>query len=177
MPDAPTLLYILMGFMILGSLIAIETADLLSAVICVGAVGFALGVIDLLLCAPEVALTLGVVEVLTLVVLIRMIRTRKDTYHATSRDTLAIGFVVAGLGVLLTLTYIYALSGLPAFGSPKMLMSAPYLKEGLKNNAMSNYVMSVMLDFRIYDALGACAIVFAAVTGVYAILRKTGRKA
>ena len=176
MQDVTMLIYILMGFMILGSLVAIETADLLSSVICVGAVGFALGVTDLLLCAPEVAMTLGVVEVLTLVLLIRMVRTRRDTYHATSRDTLAIGFVVGGLGVVLTLAYVFALQGLPLFGQPRMLMSMPYLETGFASNSMSNYVTSIMLDFRVYDTLGACAVIFAGVTGAYAVLRKTGRK-
>jgi multisubunit Na+/H+ antiporter MnhB subunit len=176
MPDVTMLVYLLMGFMILGSLVAIETADLLSAVICVGAVGFALGVIDLLLCAPEVALTLGVVEVLTLVVLIRMIRTRRDTYHATSRDTLAIGFVVGGLAVVLTLACVFALGGLPAFGQPRMEMAMAYLAAGLDANRMTNYVTSILLDFRVYDTLGACAVIFAGVTGAYAVLRKKGRR-
>ena len=176
MQDVTMLVYLLMGFMILGSLVAIETADLLSSVICVGAVGFALGVLDLVLCAPEVALTLGVVEVLTLVVLIRMVRTRRDTYHATSHDTLAIGLVAGGLAVVLTLACVFALGGLPAFGQPKMLMAMPYLENGLARNSMTNYVASILLDFRVYDTLGACAVIFAGVTGAYAVLRKKGKR-
>lgn len=176
MPDVTTLVYLVMVFMIVGSIIAVETADLLSSVICVGAVGFALSVINLLLCAPELAMTLGVVEVLTLVVLIRMIRTRRDTYHAASRDTLSIGLVVAGLGVIVALA-VTALADLPPFGEPKMLMSRPYLEAGLARNSMTNYVTSMMLDLRAYDTLGTCAIIFAAVTGAYAALRRTGRKA
>jgi multicomponent Na+:H+ antiporter subunit B len=40
-------LYVLLGFMIIGSLVAVQTPDLLSAVISVGAVGFALSLVDL----------------------------------------------------------------------------------------------------------------------------------
>lgn len=175
MQDVTTMFYILTGFMIVGSLVAIETSDLLSAVIAVGAVGFALNVINLLLGAPDLALTLAVVEVLTLIVLIRVVRTRRDTYHATSRDTLAIGLVVAGLAFVLTLTYL-SLEGLPAFGEPIMLMSGPYLTEGLQANAAVNYVTSILLDFRAYDTLGEATVIFTAVIGAYAVLRRIGRK-
>ena len=57
MPDVAVMLYSLMGFMIIGSIVAIETRDLLSSVICVGAVGFALSVINLLLGGRAATLT------------------------------------------------------------------------------------------------------------------------
>ena len=95
------LIVVLTIFMIAGSLIAIETRDLPSSVIAIGAVGFALAVIDLLLAAPDLALTQVVVEILTLVLLIRLVVTRRDTAHQTSRDTLGIGAVAVGMGVLL----------------------------------------------------------------------------
>ena len=175
MQDVTLMLYALMGFMIIGSIVAIETRDLLSSVICVGAVGFALSVVNLILGAPDLALTLVVVEVLALVVLIRAVRTRRDTYHATSRDTLAIGLVVAGLCFVLAVAY-FSLHELPAFGKPIMLMSEPYLRSGLKSNAAVNYVTSILLDFRAYDTLGEATVIFTAVIGAYAVLRRVGRK-
>ena len=72
MEHASVFVYVLVGFMILGSLVAVETADLLSAAICVGAVGFALSVIDLLLGAPDLAVTQVVVEVICLLSLIHI---------------------------------------------------------------------------------------------------------
>ena len=42
-------LYALMAFMLIAAIIAVETRDLLSSVLCLGAVGFGLSVIDLLL--------------------------------------------------------------------------------------------------------------------------------
>jgi len=175
MQDVTFMLYSLMGFMIVGSVVAIETRDLLSSVICVGAVGFALSVVNLVLGAPDLALTLVVVEVLALVVLIRAVRTRRDTYHATSRDTLAIGLVVAGLCFVLAVAY-FSLNELPPFGKPIMLMSEPYLRSGLSSNAAVNYVTSILLDFRAYDTLGEATVIFAAVIGAYAVLRAVGRK-
>ena len=175
MQDVSVMLYSLIGFMIIGSIVAIETRDLLSSVICVGAVGFALSVINLVLGAPDLALTLVVVEVLTLVVLIRAVRTRRDTYHATSRDTLAIGVVVAGLCFVFTIAY-FLLDELPAFGNPLMLMSEPYLRSGLARNSAVNYVTSILLDFRAYDTLGEATVIFTAIIGAYAVLRRVGRK-
>ena len=174
MLDVTTSLYLLIGLMIVGSLVAIETSDLLSSVICAGAVGFALSVLDLLLGAPDLGLTLGVVEILTLVVVIRVVRTRRDTYHATSRDTLIIGLVTAGLGLMLTLTYL-ALEGLPPVGQPIMLMSQQYLDAGLARTGAVNYVTSILLDFRAYDTLGEATIIFVAIVGVYTVLRPVGR--
>ena len=64
-------LYVLVIFMIVGSLIALEARDLLSSVVAVGAVGLALAIAFLLLRAPDVALTQLVVEIFTVVILSR----------------------------------------------------------------------------------------------------------
>ncbi|MCX5656890.1 MAG: DUF4040 domain-containing protein, partial [Candidatus Omnitrophica bacterium] len=55
-------LHILLLFMIIGAIIAIESKDLLSGVIAVGAVGFALCLAFLILKAPDLAITQLVVE-------------------------------------------------------------------------------------------------------------------
>ena len=63
--------YILLIFMIIGAIVAIETKDLLSSVIAVGAVGLGLSIMFLVLKAPDVAITQLVVEILCLIILIR----------------------------------------------------------------------------------------------------------
>ncbi len=62
--------YILMLFIIIAAIIAVETKDLLSSVICVGAIGFGAALVFLFLRAPDVAITQIVVEVLGLIILI-----------------------------------------------------------------------------------------------------------
>jgi len=173
--EVTTVHYVLMGFMIVASLVAIETADLLGSVICVGAVGFALSALNLLLGAPDLALALEVVDVLTFVVLIRVVRTRRDTYHATSRDTLGIAAVIAGLSVLLVITSL-SLADLPVFGEPVLRMTKGYLEAGLQSNAAVNYVTSIVFDFRGYDTLGEATVIFASIIGAFAVLRRVGRK-
>lgn len=66
-----TLFVVLLVFMIIGSIIAIETRNLLSSVISVGTVGFALSIGFLFLGAPDIAITQVVVEVIALIILIR----------------------------------------------------------------------------------------------------------
>ncbi|HUS46950.1 MAG TPA: hydrogen gas-evolving membrane-bound hydrogenase subunit E [Phycisphaerae bacterium] len=113
----------LIGFMLLAALIAVEARDLLSSVICVGAAGFALSVIDLLVGAPDLAITQVVVEVVALVLLIRMVVTRSDTSVTAPRDALRTGLVLLAGGVILAAAF-FAVGGvqragtMPPFGEP-----------------------------------------------------------
>ena len=51
-----------------------------------------------------------------------------------------------------------------------------YLDKGLLRTGATNLVASVILDFRAYDTLGEATILFTAVIGVLAIVRRIGRK-
>jgi len=64
-------LHILLIFMIIAAIVAIEVKDLLSSVIAVGAVGLGLSLAFLILKAPDLAITQLVVEILCLIILIR----------------------------------------------------------------------------------------------------------
>lgn len=173
------LLLALIAFMIIGSLIAAETEDLLSAVVCIGAVGAGLAIINLFLGAPDLAITQIVVEVLVIAILIRVVRTRRDETHETHKDTFAVGSVLLTLGVLLVLGG-WALTTLHPFGeplldTPQAGVSAHYLAGGLEETGAANHVMAVLLDYRAYDTLGEATVIFIAVIGAYAILRHQGR--
>jgi len=76
-------LAILLIFMIVGAIIAVEIKDLLSSVIAVGAVGLGLSMVFLILKAPDVAITQLVVEILCLIILIRG-TLKKDLPFSTS---------------------------------------------------------------------------------------------
>ena len=66
------MIFTLLVFMLLAAVIALESKDLLSSIISVGAVGFMLSVIFLFLKAPDIAIVQVVIEILTLVILIRV---------------------------------------------------------------------------------------------------------
>ena len=159
--------------MIIGAIIAIETRDLLSSVISIGAVGFGLSIIFLLLGAPDLAITQVVVEVVALIVLLRGTITRDDTTYDTHRDTFAVVTVLIFFGLFIlaaSLTY----SDLAPFGSPLMTVSKNYFTEWQRNRA-TNIVASIILDFRGYDTLGEATVLFTSIIGAFVILRKVGR--
>ncbi len=179
-------------FMLIAALIAVETKDLLSSVIALGAAGFGLSVIDLLLGAPDLAITQVVVEVIALVLLIRVVLTRKDTSVLTSSDTLRTGTVLLACGVILVVAF-FAVGGsqklagvLPSFGEPVINNAADapippgvakdYLERSAPQTGAANAVAAVLLDYRAYDTLGEATVIFVSILGAYAILRKIGRK-
>jgi multicomponent Na+:H+ antiporter subunit B len=176
----------LIAFMLVAALIAVEARDLLSSVISLGAAGFALSVIDLLLGAPDLAITQVVVEVVALVFLIRMVVTREDATVQAPRDALRTGAVLLAGGVLLAVTFfaIRAPGGIPEFGNPVLSggrsvapgVSADYLARAGDSTGAANAVTAVLLDFRAYDTLGEATVIFASIIGTYAILRRVGRR-
>ena len=82
--------YILLAFIIIAALIAVETKNLLSAVICVGAIGFGGSLLFLFLRAPDIAITQIVVEVLGLIILIRATIARDLTFISGDREFIGV---------------------------------------------------------------------------------------
>ncbi len=168
-------LYLLLAFMIIGAIVAIEVKDMLSTVIAVGAVGLALSIAFLQLKAPDVAITQLVVEILCLIILIRATLKRDLPFSTTGRwllNTVITGCFVA----VFVIVGIKCFKDLPEFGYPIMRVSRTYIEEGLAKTGATNLVGSVILDFRAYDTLGEATILFTAVIGVLAVVRKIGRK-
>lgn len=168
-------LYILLIFMIAAAIIAIEVKDLLSSVVAVGAVGLGLSIVFLILKAPDVAITQLVVEILALIILIRATLKKDLPFSASGRwflnTFITIGFIIVFLGVAAK-----CFGDLPEFGYPIMRVADVYLAKGLALTGATNLVGSVILDFRAYDTLGEATILFTAVIGVMALVRRVGRK-
>ncbi|MFH1092770.1 MAG: hydrogen gas-evolving membrane-bound hydrogenase subunit E [Candidatus Omnitrophota bacterium] len=168
-------LTILLIFMIVGAIIAVEIKDLLSSVIAVGAVGLGLSIVFLILQAPDVAITQLVVEILCLIILIRATLKRDIPFSTSGRwffNTLITGsFITAFL-----LIAVRCFREMPMFGDPIMKVGNAYLEYGLAKTGAPNIVSSVILDFRAFDTLGEATILFTAVIGVLTIVRQVGRK-
>jgi multisubunit Na+/H+ antiporter MnhB subunit len=166
---------LLLIFMIIGAVIAVEVKHLLSSVIAVGAVGFGLCMVFLLLGAPDLALTQLVVEILALVILIRATLAKTVPERYKGREILAYFTII--IFILSTLAFsFYAFKALPEFGSPIMKVAKTYIQQGLQKTGATNLVTSVILDFRAYDTLGEATVLFAAVIGALAVMRRRGRK-
>ena len=172
--------YVLMLFMIIAALIAVETKDLLSAVISVGAVGFGASIMFLFLQAPDIAITQVVVEVLGLVILIRATISRDLTF--INGDIEFFGMVVSVVLVMIIfLAGVQVFETLPDFGTPVFIQapqaaSQTYIAQGLDNTGAANIVSAVILDYRAYDTLGEATVLFTSVIGATIILRKKSRK-
>jgi multisubunit Na+/H+ antiporter MnhB subunit len=168
-------LYVLLIFMIIGAIVASEVKDLLSSVVAVGAVGLGLSIAFLILKAPDVAITQLVVEILCLIILIRA-TLKKDLPFSTTGRWLLNTIITLCFILLLIAVSMKCFKDLPEFGYPIMRVASEYLKEGLARTGATNLVASVILDFRAYDTLGEATVLFTAVIGVLAIVRRVGRK-
>ena len=173
-----TTLILLLVLMILGAIVALESKDLLSGIISLGIIGFALTIIFLILHAPDLAIVQIVVETMTLVILIAAVlkTSREDT--AEEFNTKKVLLWCAGLVfiVVFMLTAVKAFNHLPDFGLQTLRMARVYVDQGLSLTGASNLVAAVILDFRGYDTLGEATVLFTSVAGVVAVLRKVGRK-
>ncbi|MBU1112307.1 MAG: DUF4040 domain-containing protein [Candidatus Omnitrophica bacterium] len=168
-------LYLLLIFMIVGAIVAVELKDLLSSVIAVGAVGLGLSITFIVLKAPDVAITQLVVEILCLIILIRSTLKRDLPFSTSGRWFLNTMIALSFIGIFLFVAY-KAIGDLPPFGYPIMKVASTYLKQGLAQTGATNIVASVILDYRAYDTLGEATILFTAVIGVLALVRRIGRK-
>lgn len=175
------ILYALLGFMLLGSIIAVEIGDLLSAVIAVGAVGFGLSLVDLFLGAPDLALTQVVVEILVLVFMIRLVVERRDVTEQHPPGAILVAASMLLMGAVL-LVLALAFRDLLPFGQPLFArmgtvstLAADYLREAVRRTGSTNVVTAILLDFRAYDTLGEATVIFTSIVGAYAILRRVGR--
>ncbi len=175
-----TTVLILIGLMIVGALVAIETPNLLHSVISIGAVGFLLSIVYLFLAAPDLAITQIAVEVITLVLLLLATIRGK---HESDQKPRGVWVTVIPLAVLVGLAFfsVGMFADFPQFGQPVMerYADAPsntYLRDGPEQTGAANIVTAVLLDFRGYDTLGEATVLFCAVVGAVCILRRQARK-
>jgi multicomponent Na+:H+ antiporter subunit B len=187
--------YILLLFMVIAAIIAVETNNLLSSVICVGAIGFGGSLMFLFLRAPDIAITQIVVEVLGLIILIRATISRDLTFITGDREFF--GTVVSVVIIIvISLVGIKVFETLPDFGTPAFAkapddspmktyltsdrdpnqVTSTYIAKGLDATGAANVVASVILDFRAYDTLGEATVLFTSILGATVILRRKSRK-
>lgn len=171
------LLYGLLVFMILGAVIALETKDLLSSVISIGAIGLVLSIVFLILGAPDLAIVQVVVEVIAIVMLLRLIVVREDVTIA-HRYRYAEVFATSAALVFCGIFVVFAaivFKDIPRFGEPLFNVSGWYISRGFDVTGAANIVSAILLEFRAYDTLGEATVIFTAIIGAIVILRRKGR--
>jgi len=164
-------LIFLLGFMILGSIAALEIKDILSSIVAIGVVGLALSTAFLILQAPDLAIVQFLFEIFALIILI-LAFLRKD-YH--DLEPARLHRLTAGLTAL-TLIAVFAFSlhvfkSLPEFGLPALTTGRYYLENAGASVKSANIVAAVVLDYRAYDTLGEVTVLFTAILGTMTVLR------
>ncbi len=167
-------IHLILFFMIVSALVAVEAKDLLSSVIAVGAVGIGLSMAFLVLKAPDLAMMQLVVEILSLIILIRATIRKDLPFSMSGRWAFNTTATVIFLAVFLAAAY-FALKNISAFGSAMMRVSGAYISESQAVGA-KNVVAAITLNFRALDTLGEAMVLFTAVIGILAIARKIGHK-
>ena len=164
---------LLLVFMIIGAVIAVQLKDMLSSVIAIGAVGIGLSIAFLVLKAPDLAILQLVVEILSLIILVRA-TIRKDIPFSTSGRWLfnTVSTLVFS-AIFLVLAY-RCIKDMPFFGQPIMRTSVSYVEEGFVKTGSKNLVAAITLNYRALDTLGEATAIFAAIVGVLAVARKMG---
>ncbi|MFO7891072.1 MAG: hydrogenase subunit MbhD domain-containing protein [bacterium] len=118
-------LIILTVLMILGAIVALESKDLLSGIISLGIIGFALTINFLILHAPDLAIVQIIIETLTLIILIAAIlkTTREETVEKFAAQKVLLW--VVGLFFMLVFVYssIRIFNHLPEFGEQSLRMA------------------------------------------------------
>lgn len=168
-------LQLLLLFMIAGAIIAVEVEDMISSVIAVGAVGLGLCLAFLLLKAPDLAITQLIAEILCLIILIRATLKKDLPLTRSGRWFFNTFATLCFLGIFLSFSYL-VLKEIPAFGAPIMRVGKEVLARSLGSTGATNFVSSVILDFRAFDTLGEATVLFCSVMGVATVMRKIGRK-
>lgn len=183
MPLAETPLILLLIFLTVSAIIVEQVSkDMLTVVISFGAVDFGLATAFMILAAPDVAITQLVVGVVALVFLIRATLSTKHDMAVGDHDPFVVstGFVLV-LIMLVISVGVLVQPGMPHFAKPVMerLGNTPaqyYLAKGLTETGAANAVTAVLLDFRGYDTLGEATVLFAAIVGATALLRREARR-
>ena len=173
------ILALLILLSVVGAIVAVVTPNLLYSVISVGAVGFLLAIAFLLLSAPDIAVVQIGVESISLVLLLRATLGR-ETQEGSARPLVGVAFAVAVVAVIglfgLQVFYEFPEFGVPAMARFADAPAATYLATGAEATGAPNIVTAVLLDFRGWDTLGEGTVLFCAVLGATAIMRRRARR-
>jgi len=171
-----TWLIFLIGFMIVGSIVALELKDILSSVVAIGIVGLAVSIAFLFLQAPDLAIVQFLFEIFALIILIRAF-IKKDYHEYEPSKINGILSIITALALIAAFLFsIHVFQALPQFGKPPMEIAQYYLDNGAGQIGAANIVAAIILDYRAYDTLGETTILATAILGTITILRLRARK-
>jgi multicomponent Na+:H+ antiporter subunit B len=162
---------ILIIFMIVSALIAIEARDYFVSVIAVGVLGLELSLAFLLLKAPDLAIIFLVLEMIALAVFVKAITLGHKPKSTVDFDVFSTLTFIA-FGALFVIICLKAFAELPQFGSPLMRLGDYYGSRSLEQTGAANIVAAIAFNFRGLDSLITVMILFLTAMGISHIAGK-----
>jgi multicomponent Na+:H+ antiporter subunit A len=163
-----TIYELIIALIIIASTILVITSDSrLKAIVALGVVGFAMGIIFILYSAPDLALTTIAIETLT-VILFVLVLYKLPKYLKLSKPGSKIrdAIIAGSVGIFMTFTVLIVTAGEMQSELKKYFADAS-LPEGKGRNIVN----VILVDFRAIDTLGEISVLAVAAIGVYALLK------
>jgi multicomponent Na+:H+ antiporter subunit A len=146
----------------------------MAAVLCLGAVGYAMALVFVLQGAPDLALTQFTIETLGAVVFVLVLRRLPERFE--ERPTLLGRTVRLGVSAFVGLVvFWFALVASGVRVAPPI--SSAYLERALPDGGGANVVNVILVDFRSFDTMGEATVLVVAALGVVSLTRLAPRVA
>ncbi len=163
-----TIYELIIGIIIIASTLLVITSDSrLKAIVSLGVVGFAMGIIFILYSAPDLALTTFAIETLT-VILFVLVLYKLPKYLQFSKPVSKTRDIIIALsvGLFMALTVL-----LVTAGEMQSELKKYFAEASLPEGKGRNIVNVILVDFRAIDTLGEITVLAVAAIGVYALLK------
>jgi len=156
-----------------GALAAVRARSRLAVIACLGVVGYGVALVFILFGAPDLAMTQFLVETLTVIVLVLVFYSLPRFASLSSAATRARDALVAlAAGGLMTALVLAVGQTRPASTALTDFYARSSLPEGLGRNVVN----VILVDFRALDTLGEITVLTIAALGVFALLKRPGRR-
>jgi multicomponent Na+:H+ antiporter subunit A len=163
-----TIYELIIALMIIASTILVITSDSrLKAIVALGVVGFAMGIIFILYSAPDLALTTFAIETLT-VILFVLVLYKLPKYLKFSKPVVKIrdAIIAGSVGIFMMMIVL-----LVTAGEMQSELKKYFAEASLPEGKGRNIVNVILVDFRAIDTLGEITVLAVAAIGVYALLK------
>ncbi len=168
----------LLIFLVIFSIYAINTKDLLSSVIILSAFSLVMTIVWTRLNAVDVAFTEAAVGagVSTIIFLSALSRTKREEETKKTKKINIYNLFALTMVVLTGFVLIYGTIDMPAFGdieAPAYNVLAPrYVIGSMAELGIKNFVTAILASYRGYDTLGETTVIFTAGVAVVILLRR-----
>ncbi len=161
------------GLIIAGGVAATIVQERISAVLCLGAVGFGMALVFILQGAPDLALTQVCIDTLGAVIFVLVLRRLPNRFsdRATTIGRTARLAVSAAVGVFVFVFIVVAVGV-----RTEAPVSDQFTARSLEEGGGRNVVNVVIVDFRGFDTMGEITVLSIAGLGVYGLARLARRE-